>query len=205
MVYFVNRIFFSNHIITNLSGVLCTLSDNIKKSAKNCCPDSWTTKSENLWSVQTPICCQHFKEVLSAMQTGTSACSRIQRSFSVRLRSPVVSAQCNETHSACTGRSELAAFRHFPMLLLGNCCCKVLLMPGAAGCCKGRKLLGSLVQQFPYRKQRTTDQRIARACLSVPVNMKIWCALPTAKWGKVLASYTESPSFLQHNLLCYFI
>lgn len=65
-------------------------------------------------------------------------------------------------------------------------------MPAATGDCKRQKFLGSLVQQFPYHKQRATDKKILRACLSVPVNMKICCAPPTAKRGKVLESYTDS-------------
>jgi len=33
-IQFVNRMFFSNYIITNLSGALYSLSDNMKKSVK---------------------------------------------------------------------------------------------------------------------------------------------------------------------------
>lgn len=54
-------------------------------------------------------------------------------------------------------------------------------MPAATGNFKRQKFLGSLVQQFPYHKQRATDKKILRACLSVPVNVKICRAPPTAK------------------------
>lgn len=151
--------------------------------------------------------------MLLTMQTGTSVCSRIQKSFSIWLCSPVL-CHCVSQHSnptiqtpvcTCSITSYILVLSDSrELLLLSNCCCKVL-MPGAVGCCKGWKFLRSLVQRFPYQKQRTTDQKIPRACLSVSANMKIWCVLPIAKWGKVLASYTEPSCFLQQNLLCYSI
>lgn len=54
-------------------------------------------------------------------------------------------------------------------------------MPEAAGCFKGMKIPGQSSLVTALSEQRTTAQKIPRACLSVPVNMKIQCALPTAK------------------------
>lgn len=124
------------------------------------------------------------------VQTGTSVCSRPQENFSVGL-----AAQC------CSGSQHSSAMRHQPVLgvcstfsfILGlpdlgqmsllSCCCEVLLqvLPAATGSCERQKSLGSLVQQFPYHKQRATVKKILKACLSVPVNMKIRCAPPIAK------------------------
>lgn len=124
------------------------------------------------------------------MRTGTSVCSRTQEIFPSGLAAQGCSG--SQHSSAMRHQSAVGACSTFSyilglpdlgqMSLLSNCCCcEVLLMPTAIGCCKRQKLLGSLVQQFPYHKQRATDKRILRACLSVPVNMKICCAPPTAK------------------------
>lgn len=77
-------------------------------------------------------------------------CSGSQHSRAVRHQSAV--GACS-TFSYILGLPDLGQ-----MSLLGSCCCEVLLMPKAIGCCKRQKFLGSLVQQFPYHKQRATDE-----------------------------------------------
>lgn len=198
----------------NSAGILYTLSDNIKKSVKNWSPYSWIMKSENLWSVQMLICCKYFKKNVVNNANRHKCLQQNSEEFLHLTLQPCAVPLCQSAQQA--NDTEVSVHMQYTsyflvlsdsceLLLLSNCCGKVLLMPGAVGCCKGWKFLRSLVQQFPYQKQRTTDQKTPRACLSVSANMKIWCVLPIAKRGKVLASYTEPSCFLQQNLLCYFI
>lgn len=69
---------------------------------------------------------------------------------------------------------------------------------------RDKKFLGSLVQQFPYHKQRATDKKILRACLSVPVNMKICCAPPTVRKGSGIIHWILVLPATQSIMLSYF-
>lgn len=91
------------------------------------------------------------------------------------------------------------------MSLFSSCCSEVLLMPAATCCCKRQKFLGSLVQQFPYHKQRATDKKILRACLSVPVNMKICYAPPTVRKGSGIIHWILVLPATQSIVLSYFV